>query len=214
MTNFCAPRSSSTTIPPLLVSKQPVSSILSASRGGCDREKKENTTFDVWARLKYLGETSWVRTGFLSTLPLHSPKINSQDSSLIVKGDGEAGRWWEQRGWWAPDLWGPSRQDGEHVSKGPLWRILLRPELCTQGLRATFPNAPASSGSSFHISQHGSHTQLSPHPSHCPVVPQCPRTPEISRKWDPPQPLPSPTFTTPHTPTGKQLKTSLTSHED
>lgn len=52
----------------------------------------------------------------------------------------------------------------------------------TQGLRATFPNAPTSSGSSFHISQHGSHTQLSPHPSYCSLVPQCPRTPEISRK--------------------------------
>ena len=40
MTNFCAPRSSSTTIPPRLVSKQPVSSILSASRGGYDREER------------------------------------------------------------------------------------------------------------------------------------------------------------------------------
>ena len=109
--------------------------------------KGENTSFDVWARLKYLGETSWVRTGFLSTLPLHSPKRNSKYSSAIVKGDGEAGRWREQRGWWVPDLWGPDRQDGEHVSKGPLWGKLLRPELCTQGpaprnSRLHFPMSP------------------------------------------------------------------------
>lgn len=50
------------------------------------------------------------------------------------------------------------------------------------GLRASFPNAPPSRGSSFQISQHGSHTQLCPHPGFCPLVPQCPRTPEISRK--------------------------------
>ena len=58
----------------------------------------------------------------------------------------------------------------------------LHPGTSTQKLQAAFPNVPTSSGSSFYISQHGSHTQLSSHPSYCPLVPQCSRTPEISRK--------------------------------